>query len=51
MCPAQRSRRNDQTGVAHQATSNSSGYYKFTFLPPGVYTLTASKKGTHPAIH
>jgi outer membrane receptor protein involved in Fe transport len=29
-----------ETGVQHQATANDSGFYRFTELPPGNYTLT-----------
>jgi hypothetical protein len=31
---------NQETGVQHQAISNGSGFYRFSELPPGIYTLT-----------
>lgn len=37
--------RNNQTGATRKTTTNSRGFYTFTFLPPGSYTATASKGG------
>lgn len=37
--------RNDATAAAHTATTDDKGYYNFSFLPPGDYTITAAKQG------
>jgi hypothetical protein len=36
---------NKDTGVALTATSNESGYYRFLFVNPGTYRLTAEQAG------
>jgi len=36
---------NIQTGVAQTTTSNDNGFYTFTFLNPGSYSISASKEG------
>ena len=36
---------NTETGVTQVTHSNDQGYYRFSTLPPGLYTLTASKQG------
>ena len=36
---------NKDTGVALTATSNESGYYRFLFVNPGAYRLTAEQAG------
>lgn len=36
---------NIQTGVVQTATSNENGFYAFSFLNPGTYSLAASKQG------
>src|SRR5438270_441551 len=33
--------RNNGTGAAQETQSNSEGYYRFSFLPPGSYLVTA----------
>ncbi len=33
------------TGIVHAATTNSSGFYRISELPPGTYTVTAEKSG------
>ena len=40
--------RNVDTGVTAQATSNESGYYRFTSLQPGNYQLSVEGKGFQP---
>ncbi len=35
----------DATGVRSTAETNGEGVYRFTNLPPGIYTVTASAKG------
>ena len=40
--------RNVDTGVTSQATSNESGYYRFTSLQPGNYQLSVEGKGFQP---
>ncbi|HUI84599.1 MAG TPA: carboxypeptidase regulatory-like domain-containing protein [Candidatus Binatia bacterium] len=37
--------KNDSTGATRAATSNSSGAYRFSLLPPGTYTVTATAQG------
>lgn len=37
--------RNMNTGITSQATSNESGYYRFTSLQPGNYELSVEAKG------
>jgi hypothetical protein len=32
--------KSQDTGIQHEATSNDTGFYHFTELPPGTYTLT-----------
>lgn len=34
---------NNQTGAVHTTTTDGKGYYNFSFLPAGDYTLSASK--------
>jgi hypothetical protein len=36
---------NTGTGVTQVTQSNKEGYYRFSTLPPGTFTLTASKQG------
>jgi hypothetical protein len=33
------------TGIVHAATTNSSGFYRISELPPGTYTVTVEKSG------
>ncbi|HEX5482625.1 MAG TPA: carboxypeptidase regulatory-like domain-containing protein [Terriglobia bacterium] len=40
---------NTQTGSAQKTTTNGSGYYNFSFLPPGSYNITANKQGFNAA--
>jgi len=35
----------NKTGVERSATTNESGYYAITNLPPGFYTMTAEAPG------
>ena len=42
---------NTETGVTQVTHSNDQGYYRFSTLPPGLYTLTASKQGFLSLIH
>src|SRR5271156_5847832 len=37
--------KSDSTGTSHTATSNASGAYRFSLLPPGTYTITADAPG------
>src|SRR5690348_6997091 len=39
---------NDNTGLSRNATSGSAGDYRFTDLPAGTYTLTATAQGFKP---
>ena len=45
---------NEDTGVERKTVSNEDGYYSFTFLPLGTYTVAATssgfKKTNHSAI-
>jgi hypothetical protein len=34
-----------QTGITTQRTTNESGNYEFTFLPPGIYTVSVQHEG------
>ena len=36
---------NNETGQSQTTTASSEGFYRFTGLPPGTYTLTAEKSG------
>ena len=36
---------NDNTGVTHTTTSNGEGFYRFSFLQPGPYTLSIASQG------
>jgi Carboxypeptidase regulatory-like domain len=36
---------NDATGESHTATTNGEGFYRFSFLKPGSYTVAASATG------
>ena len=40
--------KNNETGVTQTATSNNTGAYRFSFLNPGSYTVTASQQGFQP---
>ena len=35
----------DSTGVAHSTTTNASGFYRISELPPGTYTVTVEASG------
>ena len=37
--------KNDQTNVTQTATADSSGNYRFTLVPPGLYTLSVKAQG------
>ena len=37
--------KNQASGAERQSTSNESGYYAITNIPPGVYVLTAEAPG------
>lgn len=37
--------RNNATSAVHITTTDGKGYYNFSFLPPGDYTLSAAKQG------
>src|SRR3954471_5769393 len=37
--------KNDNTGETHTTTANGAGVYRFAFLKPGSYTLTANASG------
>jgi outer membrane receptor protein involved in Fe transport len=39
---AQVTAKNDATGATHATTSNSEGFYRFSLLTPGTYTVTAN---------
>lgn len=39
---------NENTGQTATAKSNSSGFYRFTLLQPGTYTLTVNQSGFQP---
>ncbi len=43
--------KNDETGVTQTATSNSTGAYRFSFLNPGSYTVTATQQGFQTTQH
>ena len=36
---------NQGTGIQHEAVSSDTGFYRFTELPPGMYTLTVEMAG------
>jgi hypothetical protein len=36
---------NQATGIQHEAVSGDTGFYRFTELPPGTYTLTVEVTG------
>src|SRR5215467_3521011 len=38
---------NASTGVSRQTTASSTGYFVFTQLPTGTYTMTAEAAGFH----
>src|SRR5215472_12888422 len=40
---------NDNTGAVHTTNSNGEGFYRFSFLQPGSYTVSASAAGFQPA--
>jgi outer membrane receptor protein involved in Fe transport len=40
---------NNNTGVSHTTTTNGEGFYRFSFLQPGAYTVTAEAKGFQTA--
>ncbi|HEY6971837.1 MAG TPA: carboxypeptidase-like regulatory domain-containing protein, partial [Candidatus Angelobacter sp.] len=40
--------KNDNTGSTNQTTTNGEGFYRFSFLQPGPYTVTASAGGFQP---
>src|SRR5215472_6213750 len=42
--------KNTGTNLTRQATADSTGFYTIVSLPPGVYTLTASKTGFSTAV-
>ena len=42
---------NETTGMATTRVTNESGNYEFTFLPPGLYTLTAQVPGFETGIY
>ena len=42
---------NEMTGMATTRVTNESGNYEFTFLPPGLYTLTAQGPGFETGIY
>ena len=39
---------NDNTGATHNATTNGEGFYRFSFLQPGPYTVTTTASGFQP---
>ena len=39
---------NDNTGAVHNATTNGEGFYRFSFLQPGPYTVTTTASGFQP---
>ncbi len=39
---------NTETGLVREAPSDSSGFYRASALPPGVYTVTAQLDGFVP---
>ena len=41
----------DATGETHTATSNGQGVYRFSFLKPGSYTVSATSAGLQAASH
>jgi hypothetical protein len=41
----------DATGETHTANSNGQGVYRFSFLKPGSYTVTATSAGLQAASH
>ena len=36
---------NNETGQTQEATTNDSGFYRFSSLAPGKYTVTAEREG------
>jgi Carboxypeptidase regulatory-like domain/TonB dependent receptor-like, beta-barrel len=42
--------KNSETGLTRTATTNSSGNYTVTFLPPGTYSMAAEAKGFSKAL-
>jgi len=40
---------NDNTGAVHTTNSNGEGFYRFSFLQPGPYSVSASAAGFQPA--
>src|SRR5215467_2867492 len=40
---------NDNTGAVHTTNSNGEGFYRFSFLQPGSYTVSAQASGFQPA--
>src|SRR5215471_6938235 len=40
---------NDNTGAVHTTNSNGEGFYRFSFLQPGSYTVSASASGFQSA--
>jgi outer membrane receptor protein involved in Fe transport len=43
--------KNDATGVTQTVKSNSTGAYRFNFLNPGNYTVSATQSGFQPVQH
>src|SRR3954453_2925176 len=41
----------DATGETHTANSNGQGVYRFSFLKPGSYTVSATSAGLQAASH
>ena len=40
---------NDSTGAIHTTKTNGEGFYRFSLLPPGPYTITVNVAGFQPA--